>query len=81
MRKIAAAFTLASVLTLGSGSAAFAQEQAQAAQAEVDEDDNGEIGLIGLVGLAGLAGLAGLKRRDRYPDRDRNMTRRDPGVR
>lgn len=62
MRKSIVAFGLATVLTFGGGSYAFAQNDV-VAQAEA-EDDGDNTGLWGLLGLAGLAGLAGLKRRD-----------------
>ena len=62
MRKSIAALGLATVLTFGGGSFAFAQNDV-VAQAEA-EDDGDNTGLWGLAGLLGLAGLAGLKRRD-----------------
>jgi len=66
MRKSITGFGLATVLTLGTGTAAIAQSDETAQEVETDDnDDSDKTGLFGLLGLLGLAGLAGLKRRDR----------------
>ena len=72
MRKAIAATCIAGALTLGTGSASFANVRAQNGQengqAQTDNtsnnNDNSDSGKLGLIGLLGLAGLAGLRRRD-----------------
>ena len=78
MHKKLAAVGLAALLTVGTGTHAFAQQQPGTAtqvptsqQANQNRNDNDFP--WGLLGLAGLAGLAGLKRRDHEVRRDERM--------
>lgn len=76
MRRKIAIVGLAALLTVGSSTQAFAQQQQPGSatqvpssqQANQSRDDNDFP--WGLLGLLGLAGLAGLKRRDHEVRRD-----------
>ena len=71
MRKTLTALGMAAMLTLGSGTAVFAQTGDETTTNDDGGDDTGKLGLLGLIGLAGLAGLL---RRDNRDDTVRTTT-------
>jgi MYXO-CTERM domain-containing protein len=68
MRKALISAALATTLSMGVGSAAFAQSNGTNDNGTTQTEQSDNSGRWGLAGLLGLAGLAGLARRDRRTD-------------